>query len=442
MTFYKIILTLIFLLIFSNFTLAGVRWEGKIPPAGKDSAKWHQLIDELLKHQLYYGALAASYRSLMFFEDIITKEKAYKTITILIDRGYPFSTKQLFETGDIDPHLDYELVNAYNLYKAIVNQEKKMNRWAQFFMDKTDKEKYPKYKFFQALEEYGKKNLDVATKMLSELLTGQFKMEQVSFATKIARTLARIYFEQEKYDRALDIYETFLIKQNPVVPTDWLETAWCHYYLKNYDKALGYLYNLESKVASNPVVLEKYILRAAIYMDVCATDSVESLIKEFTTNFGTEINGIIKGKTLTNLNTLRQIYLPKHQEFFQANMTIDRLRKEFPLLSSIDGTLLLLAEYLYKSELAMQTTAIKFYEEDAINAAANELIMLSESLKFLKYGTAREKFNPSNVFKEKDSRMLGEEIENNDFILRWSQAGDFWRDERYKYKGIFKSQCD
>ena len=151
-------------------------------------------------------------------------------------------------------------------------------------------------------------------------------------------------------------------------------------------------------------------------MDVCATDSVESLIKEFTTNFGTEINGIIKGKTLTNLNTLRQIYLPKHQEFFQANMTIDRLRKEFPLLSSIDGTLLLLAEYLYKSELAMQTTAIKFYEEDAINAAANELIMLSESLKFLKYGTAREKFNPSNVFKEKDSRMLGEEIENNEYF--------------------------
>ncbi len=431
-----------FILVYSG--VAGVRWEGKSPKYAEKAERWHTLIDVLLEKQLYYGALAASFRSLMFFEDIQTKEKAFKTIISLIDKGYPFSTQKIFETGDINPHLDYDLVNSYNLYKAIVNKKKNMNRWSDYFLDKVDKEKFYKYKFYLAIETYKEKKFDDAINMLREILNTEFIKEQSSFVKKVSRTLARIYFEQQKYKMALDIYESFLIRNNPIVVTDWLETAWSHYYLKNYDKALGYLYNLESKIAKYPIILEKYVLRAVIYMDLCATSKIENLIVEFNKDFGSEIKGIINGHKLRKFKALRYIFLPQSYNFFETDQTINRLKKEYPSIKDLPRNMRTLARYLYKSQFKMLKKKLRIYEEDAINMAAKELVMLSEGLKFLKYGTEREKYNPGLVFQQstsEDKNKLFYDLGQKGSYLRWKQAGDFWRDERTKYLGILKTKC-
>jgi hypothetical protein len=88
----------------------------------------------------------------------------------------------------------------------------------------------------------------------------------------------------------------------------------------------------------------------------------------------------------------------------------------------------------------------KFYKEVAYQKAAEDLTMLNESLKFLEYGTAREKYNPAVVFQPRDTveEDLVREIDMADrgFLFNWMQQGQYWRDERNKYVGKVEDQCD
>lgn len=437
-------LIIVTLILFSANAYAGHKWEAKIPTVASDLELWPLLLDELEKQGMHYGELATAHRMLTYFEDIKIKEKSYLIIIRLIDNGYPFPTSKMFETGDIDPIGDYALQNGYNFYKALVNQNKGMQRWADYFLNKVDKEGYNKFHFYAAVEEYKKKNFDEAIRILKKILKTDFVSYDHSFVRKIARTLARIYFEQKRFKESLDIYETFLLKQNPIAASDWLEVAWNHYYLKNYQQAIGYLYNLESKLAEYPILLEQYILRAAIYMDLCATEQVNGLLEEFNHRFGQEILGIITGQSLVEFRALKSIYHPQSQFYFQAMQTIRELKQEYKSIKKLDRRVRKLGVYIYRTEIKMLTKAAVFFEEEAINRSASELVMLSESLKFLKHRTEREKFNPTIVFqKNEDSKTTYvRDLLEKGFFLSWKQAGDYWRDERNKYLGLVKSQCD
>src|SRR5690349_21176054 len=88
--------------LFLSAGFAATKWKASIPKDMENSELWRQLMTEMTDQQMYYGALSAAHRSLTFFVDQDTKEAAYRTIISLIDKGYPFPTKQLFVTGDLD----------------------------------------------------------------------------------------------------------------------------------------------------------------------------------------------------------------------------------------------------------------------------------------------------------------------------------------------------
>ena len=439
----KFLLFFIFIIVISD-SYAGRKWEGKIPAVAKDGERWVSLIGELKKRKMQYGVISASKRVLMFFEDLKLKETAYAHIISMIDLGYPFSTQKVFETGDISPTKGYNLINSYNFYKATVNLDKGMKRWADHFFKKVDVENFAKYQFYLATQAYKVKNFDEAIKILKEILKKDFEKDQLSFVRKVARTLARIYFEKEEFKAAEDIYDNFLLKVNSIVVTDWLEAAWCKYYLKKYDQAIGYLYNLESQISKYPIILEKYVLRAAIYMDMCAIDHVGSLVKSFNRRFGREINGIIIGMSLNKFRNLKEIYNLESTYYFQTTQTLFSLYREARMIKDFPAEFRDLVKYLYKSEIKALKQASKFYEEEAIQRSAKQLVMLSEALKFLKFGTEREKFNPAVAFQneeELEMEKVFDDLDEEGFRLRWRQSGDFWRDERNKYLGVITNKC-
>jgi hypothetical protein len=111
----------------------------------------------------------------------------------------------------------------------------------------------------------------------------------------------------QDYEKSLMYYNDFLLRTNPITPTDWIEKAWNLYYLKRYEDALGTLYNMESAAAKQYNNFERFIIRASIYLNLCATDNVKSLIENFEGEYKSSIDGIINGKQLSTLKEIEEI---------------------------------------------------------------------------------------------------------------------------------------
>jgi hypothetical protein len=422
--------------------LPAEQWAGTIPAFAQDSKKWESLIKELNDQKLFYGALAASFRMLTFFSDLSSKELAYKTLISLVDQGYQFSTRAFFVAGDIEPPEHDEFTSSYFFYKGLIAKDHGMEKWAEHYFTNLDKENFPKYLFYSAIETYEKKDLAQTEKSLKKILAMDLGADQSVFAKKVARTLARLYFEQENYAKSFDIYQSFLLKVNPVNVSDWLEAAWNLYYLKHYNQSLGYLYNLESKSAGESINLEKYMLRGLIYQRACDTGRMEALLDTFGKDFGPAIYGIKSGESLSKLNQLKTIYFPDNGEYNQTLTSLRELRKESTALDRIPSRLGELAKYLYSSEIAHLNRKMTSYSEEALYRAASHLITVSESLRFLKFDVSRERFDPDAVFQAAEAdKPKTEKTQEAGFEIRWIQMGDFWRDEREDYRGVLRNRC-
>jgi len=425
---------------------AKAKWVGEVPSIASSPEKWQNLVDHLYDEGFYYGAMAASFRMLLFFEDLKTKEKAFQYLVRMIDIGYPHSLLDSFFYGNLDITDKDHFSQSYNFYKGIVNKVKSMKKWSDDYFQRIDKDNFRKYQFYQAIALYRKGQLVESLGVLDEILKGELSDKDFTFAKKVVRTKARIHFERKEYDKSLSFYDDFLLKVNPLTPSDFVERAWNLFYLKRYDELTGTLYNLESYTARNYPSFEKYILRASVYLENCAIQNIGLLQRSFKKEFNRSINGIINGKSLGKLRKLKELAKNTHPEYKKSQNALERVFKEYRKIKTLPSKFRGLANYLYRSEIRMLQNYSKFYKEKALNKAAQELTMLYESIKFLGYSTAREKYNPLTVFlpKEEKKKSLIEvlDYESQGFIFTWRQLGNFWRDERLKYFGEVVNKCD
>lgn len=431
-------------LVKSQATYAEAKWEGQVPTVAQKPEDWTRLLSELTSNEMYYGSVASARNMLNFFSDLPTKELAYKTIVKWVDLGYPYSTRGDFVAGDLDPSGSDGFTQSYLLYKGMVNHDKKMEKWADYYFGKVNKETFPKYLFFRATETYMEGKPTEAIPMLSKALAGITEPEGMTLAKKVARTLARIHYELGHYEKSLEIYESFLLKVSPLTPSDWVETSWNLYQLKRFPEALGMLYNLESKAIGSSVLLEKYVLRGLIYREFCSVTATDQLIKSFDKEFGAAITGIKMGEPLANYPQLVKIDHPDAQEFRQYTETIKQLESEAKRIASLPSAVRALATYVYQSEISMLNRRRQYFEDHALEALARHLVILGESLRFLRFDVARERFNPDRVFAEPvvESPKLVDDADAKNFRLHWLQWGDFWRDERALYRGVVSKKCD
>ncbi len=424
-----------------NQTPAG--WRSEVPRDVDNSNLWNQLVPELMKRHMYYEALAAASDMINFFDDLQSKKLAYKTIIQLIDLGYPFSTRAYFVPGDIDPSPDGKFGQSYFFYKGLINLNAGMPKWANYYFDKIDKDTSAKYIFFQAMQSYAKGHLKAAKKYLNKTLGLIKDSDNFDLAKKAARTLARIDYEQKKYKQSSEIYETFLLKTNPINPEDWLEGAWSLYRLKKYNEALGLLYNLESRSSGHQIRLEKYILRALIYRKMCSDEATRELINTFNREYGSTIQGIKLGQPLARFSVLNQIEDSDQIKYAQNLKSIRKLRDEYHSVAELPPSLRPITRYVYITTLHMLLHTEGLYKTQALEAAARRLVILGESLKFLQFDVVRSKYNPNSVFQDKStSNPALLEANKNNFIIRWPQWGDYWQDERLSYQGTLVDKCD
>jgi tetratricopeptide (TPR) repeat protein len=390
---------------------------------------------------LNYGAEAGAERILEYFAELKTKEFAYQNIVEMIDYGYPFNLRPAFMSGDIEVSGKENFAQSYNLYKASIDSDKDMPKWAANYFSRIDKENFPKFLFYQALREFNDKKLDDSLVHLDKALAGLTEPAQLSLSKKVSRTMARIYYEQTKYKESLDIYQNYLLKMNPVEPGDWLEMAWNLYRLGRFEESLGALYNLEVKDPNQSVYLEKYIIRALIYREKCATSYTYSLSKSFEKDFGQAIEKVKLGEPLKTIPALRQL-VERGSDYRRAISTLDEMQAESLRVKELPGKLRKVAKYLYDTEIRNLQKIRDSAEDMALNDAARKLVIMGESLRFLQFDVIREQYNPDKVFAPTPPPdNLVESLPDNKFMLHWLQWGDFWRDERMDYRGYLKNWC-
>lgn len=424
-----------------------LKWKSEIPTMAADPQKWMKLIQELEKSNRPYAMLSAGMRMMLLFTDVASQKFAFETIIKGIDLGYPNSLLHLFIIGNLELDGIDELSQNYNFYKAIVNKMRGMEKWASDYFEKLDAEKFNKYLFYQSITLYGEKKYKESLDVLDKILKSTLTPKDFSFVKKVVRQIARIHFETKEYEKSLVYYNDFLLRTNPINPADWIEKSWNLFYLKRYEDALGTLYNMESEAAKQHNNFERFIIRASIYLNLCATDNVKKLVENFESEYKSSIDGIINGKQLSTLKEIEPIARfsnPRYKEMLDSlnYMTQERENMEDDVSDDLIGV----ANYLFDTEIKVLRQLSLFYRENAINKAAHDLTMLNESLKFLQFGTEREKYNPAIVFKPRDDAddILIDQIDLADrgFLFQWMQQGQFWRDERNKYKGSIKNQCD
>ncbi len=433
----------IFLAMAIFFSLPGYskKWTGTVLKDFDDSDLWTELVAKMKDAKMNYGAVAGSQRMLDYFSDLKSKEFAYRSIVELIDFGYPYSLRNVFMSGDLELFGKESFNQSYNLYKASVDLDKNMPKWANNYFNRVDKENFPKYLFYQALNEFNKKNLDSSLIHLDKALNGLTDPAQLSLSKKVSRTMARIYYEQNRYKESFDIYENYLLKLNPIEPSDWVEAAWNLYRLGRFDEALGYLYNLEIPDPDQSVMMEKYIIRALIYREKCATAYTYRLGASFEKEFGPTIEKVKLGEGLSTLPLIKGI-VDRNSDYRRVVKTIDELQREKKAISALPSKLRKVASYLYDTEIKQQEKSRQAYEDLALNEAARRLVIMGESLRFLQFDVIREKYNPDKVFVPPPPvENLVETLPDNKFLLHWLQWGDYWRDERVHYRGLLKSWC-
>ncbi|MBN2693611.1 hypothetical protein JXR93_03025 [bacterium] len=440
--------TVLYLSIFLSITV-NAQWKGEIPENFVDAERWEKLLDKLIDNKMYYSAMAASQRILTLFTELSIKEKAYKSIITITDEGYPFQVRNLYISGDIDPKMGFNIINNYNFYKGYVNEKKGLHKWAEHYFSKVDKERFHKYLFYQAINLYQENKLYDSLQILKKILRLDLGVEHTAFIKKTARTMARIYFELGDFQVALDIYMNFLLKTNPIKDTDWLETAWTLYHLKYYNRALGMLYNLESKTFSEVVYLEKFILRALIYRELCQTELMNGLADSFMKKFGYIVDGLKVGKDINSFDGISGLLSEQNKDYFQYSYLYKKLSEEETQIKrkmeenldfSIDSELF---DYLISTEKNFLQENAKMFEEASKRETVKYLVLLYENLRFLKYDVVLEKFNPNTVFMEKEEANLNPEKDKKGvFSFYWpQQKGIFWSDERKFYKTWLNDQC-
>jgi tetratricopeptide (TPR) repeat protein len=442
--------SLLFLLICSNVFAADAKWQASVPKQAAEHSVWMDTTKRLRQEGMLFGALAASNHLISLFSDIASKELAYRTVIASIDAGYPVPVRDIFISGDLEitpgegPE-EYQFYNSYYLYKAILSQEKKVDHWAKYYFEKIDKENFPKYLFYQAVEQYTKGDLAKAQELLNTALSKRLAEQPKPLVVKMTRMLARLHFERGEYDKALDIYNSFLLKLNPMQPSDWLEAAWANFHLKKYPETLGLLYNLESKAAGKEFSLEKFNIRALTYRSTCATPYMDELIENFDAMFKTVLDGIKRGQPYEKFPELVSLELPENVEYNQTRQVVNGLLAEQKTAETWGGHTGDLAKYLYRTELAIQQRKLKSLQPEALNRIASQVLLVSEQMRFLKFDIQRAKYNPRMVFRpiseDKPRAAVAEGLKPDEFEIRWMQYGDYWLDERNKLRAIIVDRC-
>ncbi len=222
-----------------------------------------------------------------------------------------------------------------------------------------------------------------AIKRLKEML----KHKELSRKTRtnVHRTLARLAFEEKRYEDALFHFD-MIRELAPNDPDILIESAWTHFYLGDSRKTLGLLVALDAPVHRRHISPERYLLEALALRRLCQFGAARAAAVKLERRYSASLRQLSEGVLPVDIEELRKSarYLTgsKNEVLF-----LESLRREKEILDYLREDL---GEDLYKYLNSLYTRGVETAEtslnarlEDDLNQLAEELLASQEGVRLI-----------------------------------------------------------
>lgn len=200
--------------------------------------------------------------------------------------------------------LDDEAQAFVDYYQGLNSLQKGLDQWAIEQFDQIPQESPYRARATYALiiRALAGGELEGAKQALIDLRSARNVEE--SLRLDIERTLARIAFEEGRWRDAQEAYLT-LRKSAPDDPELLLEMAWTHYYLGEYQRALGLLVALDAPAYAGLIAPERYLLEALSLRKLCQFEPARKAAVRLRSRHGDAIDDLYEGTPLLESAPLR-----------------------------------------------------------------------------------------------------------------------------------------
>ncbi len=161
---------------------------------------------------------------------------------------------------------------------------------------------FARARYVLAVRDLDHGNLKAARDALEDILEARALPEDVAIDSH--RALARIAFEEKRFDDALQAYEQ-IKKTAPDDPLLLLEMAWTHYYLGNSRRALGLLVALDAPAYANLIAPERFLLEALSLRRLCQFEPARQAAVRLRARHGDALADLERAVPLEDSDALR-----------------------------------------------------------------------------------------------------------------------------------------
>lgn len=279
---------------------------------------------------------------------------------------------------------------------------------------------------------------------------------------------ARVKIEEKKYEEALVIYEQ-IDKRSYKWPYILMDQAWAHYYLKDYNRALGLTVTYKSPLLESYFFPEAEVLMALSYYNLCLWDDSLKVVDHFYDVYQPKAQALkdILGKNKSSHTYFLDLYYAdtKTREdlnpFIRNLVTQTRKQVKFNLdlasLKAAKDELLLLKRLKNKNDftetlegnldstISFISAKINFYIKKEIFTFINEIHKHSFSMFNLKLELLSKKRD--DIYNAKalaeSTRARGSDVNVNRKTSQYffDFNGSFWADELGDYSFGLQSAC-
>jgi tetratricopeptide (TPR) repeat protein len=249
-------------------------------------------------------------------------------------------------------------------------------------------------------------------------------------AVDVHRTLARIAFEQKRYQDALDEYEEIRDTATDD-PKLLLEMAWSHYYMGDYQRALGLLMALDAPTYGGLIAPERYLLEALSLKQLCQFEPARKAASRLRSRHGEAIDDLYAGVSLKQSGEIRKA--ARHRESGRSVAAFRRhMRHEAARFrqdrEQFGGKLAQRLDEIYSHGLAEAQRREDEQLFDEMRAVSEELLNAEEGVRLVLHELAvsvlrgRQRDDKAPIRSQVDIPAGGDTIFYN-------FDGEFWTDE-------------
>ena len=197
----------------------------------------------------------------------------------------------------------------------------------------------------------------------------------------VDRTLARIAFEQARWDDALDAYQE-VRSSAPEDPQLLLEMAWTHYYLGQYQRALGLMLALDAPAYSGLIAPERYLLEALSLRKLCQFEPARRAAVRLRQRHGEAIDDLYSGVPLDQSESLLKAARLRESGMKVADFRARMLYEE----ARVDKLSKKLGPQLTKGYKAIYAQGLREAKRREAAELRDEMIAVAEELLYTEEG--------------------------------------------------------